>query len=105
MTPAVARESNLLEAEHPEQLAEAIETLVEERRQRLVGRIPPGDSRAAGRNDRLCGANRKLFPDDGRDLGRLVARDRAPGHGVAGALQQFGNRPPARLGHERVCVF
>ena len=76
--PAVARESiaagaDLREAQHAEQLAEAVEPLVEQRRDRFVGRIAPGDAGAAGRDDDVHAAAADLLADDAPHVVRLVA--------------------------------
>ena len=86
--------TDLLEAQHAEQLAEAVELLLEERRDGLVGRIASRDAGAAGRDDRatrgrVAAASRTMS----RDVGRLVADERrAPTTAWPCRFEQLGDR-------------
>ena len=100
--PAVARliiaaEPIVVEADHPEQLAEAVEPLLEqggdrlERRVRALMPVPPvvmitWVPASASRSSRKS------------DLRRLVADDGVSRDGVSGGLEQFANGAAARVG-------
>ena len=54
--------ADLLVAEHPEQLAEAVEPLLEQAGDRFVGAVARGDAGAAGRDDRVDAADLRRAP-------------------------------------------
>ncbi len=89
---------DFLEAEHAEQLAEAVQPLLQQAVDCLVGRVARGDPGAAGRDHHLHVRVRQLVADRGAHLVGLVAHDLASGHLVAAGPQQVENRAPAGVG-------
>ena len=99
------RRPDLLEAQHAEQLAEAVEPLLEEGRDRLVGGIALRDARAAGRDDHARVPARDLVAHDAprpppARRGPSAARRRV----WPACFEQLGDRLAARLGLERARV-
>ena len=70
------RGADLLVAEHPEQLAEAVEPFLEQAGNRLVRAVARRDAGPARRDDHAGVAARKLLVQDAPDRRRIVADDR-----------------------------
>src|SRR5581483_666160 len=92
------RRSDLVEAEPAEEFAESVETLLQDRRHRLVRAIARGDAGAAGRDDDFdVGVCQLPFDGVAHELG-LVLHDRASGDAVSRAGEQIGDRASALVG-------
>src|SRR5687767_4396111 len=91
------RRSNLLVAQHAEELAESLETFLEQIAYDLVCRIARCDAGAACRDDDLRRRSIQLLLQCRANRFRIVTDDRATGHLVAVGLQQFGNGDAARI--------
>ena len=106
-TPAQARDehrgaADLLVAERAEELAEAVEPLLEQARDRFVGAVARGDAGAAGGDDRVDAAD---LPEHRLvHVLRLVAEDLALGDDVPGGFEQLDDGPPADVGFRRARV-
>ena len=103
-TPAQARESMAAlpiscVAERAKELAEAVEPLLEQVRDRFVGAVARRDAGAARRDDRVDAAD---LPEHRLvHVLRIVPEDLALRHDVAGRLEQLDDRPSADVGFRR----
>src|SRR6185503_16168422 len=98
------RRADLLVAEHAEQLAEAVEPLLQQRGDRLVAAVARRDPGAAGGDDHLHVRSREVPFDCRPHLVGIVFHDRAARHLVAGGGQHVGDRLAARVGVGRARV-
>src|SRR6476620_9645989 len=89
---------NLLEAEHPEQLSEPRQPLVEERVDGFEGAVAPRDAGSAGRDDYVHLAGRGELADERGHFARLVAKNPPPLDNVPGVGEELDDGTPARVG-------
>ena len=92
------RWTDLLKAQHAEQLAEAVEPLLQQRGDDLVRAVSRRDARAAREDDRLHAGARELALQRPPHQIRIVLQDCVAGDDVAGGCQQVGNRAAAGVG-------
>src|SRR5206468_11927245 len=88
---------DLLEGEHPEQLAESGQALVEHRLDRFVGRVARRDARAAGHEYGAHLVVRACLADYALDVLRLVADDRRSDDLMPGVHQELADELAARI--------
>ena len=87
--------ADVLVAQHPEQLAETDQPLLQQPVHRLERAVARRDAGAAGGDDRINCGIRDERRDLRRHVRRLVLQHRPPVHHVAGAAEQFRDRAPA----------
>ena len=97
--------ADLLVAEHPEQLAEAVEPFLEQPRDRFVGAVARRDAGSAGRDD-ACDVRVRELPLDraAHELGGSSLTIVRPVTWWPAREQQIGDRPAARVGGLRAGV-
>ena len=106
-TPAQARDehrgaADFLVAERAKQLAESVEALLEQVRDRFVGAVARRDPGPPGRDDGVDAAD---LPEHGFvDVLGIVAEDLALGDDVSGAFEELDDGPSADVGFHRAGV-
>src|ERR1035437_6734004 len=91
------RRSDRLVAQHPEQLAEAVEPLVQQTADGFVRAVARADAGAAGRDDGLYPGIDELPLDRAAHKIGIVLHDRASGDHVARRAEQIRDRAAARV--------
>src|SRR6266850_6099343 len=98
------RRADLLVGEHAEELAKTAQPLVEERLDRLEGRVAAGDARASREDESLYRRRGTARADHSGHLRGVVLDDGVSRDAMAGRGQELADERAARIGLGRLAI-